>query len=122
MGCAPGLNCNSCDHCGPLVSFNTRRAPGTCCPEPTCDNHRYDPEKDRNLRCEMCGKCCRICVLGGKEEGDHLRVDGLEATEDEIKLASQYMNRLRAGGTENGLDMIRWARKQLADPEGRRPL
>ncbi len=99
-----------------------RRAPGTCCPEPSCDYHGYNPEKDRNLRCAMCGTCCRTCIRGGKEEGDHVRVDGLECTEAELQLASQYMYRLMACGIMTSRGQIRWARRELAKPEGRRPL
>jgi hypothetical protein len=66
-GCAPGLNCNSCSQCGEKVSFSTRRAPGTCCPEPSCDYRKYDPETDKNRTCDGCGKACRTCVHGGGE-------------------------------------------------------
>jgi len=33
-----------------------RAAPGTCCPEPSCD---YGPK----ARCEMCGAECKECRL-----------------------------------------------------------
>ena len=55
-GCSPGVNC---DHCGDKVSFSTRRAPGTCCPEPDCD---YANRVDEH-HCTSCGKDCRTCPI-----------------------------------------------------------
>lgn len=113
-GCAPGKSCESCGDCGPLVSFSIKRAPGTCCPEPSCDN-QVAP-----VKCEGCGKTCP-CPAWELSHKDRHVVDGKYVTEDEMKLASQYMNRLAIAG-KSPTDMIRWARKELADPNGRRSL
>ena len=114
MGCAPGKDCEHCGDCGPLVSFSIQRAPGTCCPEPSCDT-QVAP-----VKCEMCGATCP-CAAWEASHKDRVVVDGKYTTEDELKLASLYMNRLALSGLK-GADMIRWARKELADPNGRRPL
>lgn len=53
---------------------------------------------------------------------DRVVVDGKVATENEINLAAQYMGRLRASGITSPLDMLRWARKELAKPDGKRPM
>ena len=37
------------------ADLELKRAPGTCCPDPTCD-HRKDP-----LICESCGALCSEC-------------------------------------------------------------
>lgn len=37
-------------------TLELKRAPRTCCPEPSCDNH------DDTKTCEMCGKSCEGCV------------------------------------------------------------
>ena len=39
------------------MSIELRRAPGTCCPEPTCD---YVREKEYT-ECESCGSSCSEC-------------------------------------------------------------
>jgi hypothetical protein len=54
--------------------------------------------------------------------GDKVIVDGKACTEDEIRLASQYMGRLRASGITEPKGMILWAQKELAKPDGKRPL
>lgn len=38
-----------------MCEIDLQRAPGTCCPEPSCDN-RKDP-----LICESCGHLCSEC-------------------------------------------------------------
>ena len=58
-GCAPGLECDHCGHCGPMISASIKRAPGTCCPEPSCDY----PRESGDLVCKMCGKDCRTCSI-----------------------------------------------------------
>lgn len=53
---------------------------------------------------------------------DEVIVDGKLCTEEELLLTVQYMARLYGCGIEDSRDMIRWARKELAKPDGKRPL
>jgi hypothetical protein len=52
--------------CMEVDSIELRRAPGTCCPEPSCDHGWHgklrgrDP-KEQSLVCDGCGKRCREC-------------------------------------------------------------
>lgn len=49
-----------------------RRAPGTCCPEPSCDHHWHSrlhllmPHEIAALECEGCGKECAHCAMRPK--------------------------------------------------------
>jgi len=52
---------------------------------------------------------------------DKVIVDGKVATSTELTYAALHMGRLRASGITSPTDMIRWARKELAKPEGKRP-
>lgn len=49
----------------PDTIIELKRAPGTCCPEPTCD---HNPDC---LICEMCSSICSECKRG--EEGEKVK-------------------------------------------------
>jgi len=44
------------ERCGEM-QIELRRAPGTCCPEPSCDYAGFDYSQ-----CKECGKSCEGCV------------------------------------------------------------
>lgn len=42
------------------MSFELKRAPGTCCPEPSCDYSSHD-----GVKCKGCGHTCAECNRKG---------------------------------------------------------
>lgn len=104
MGVPKWWNETHCKSCGELFKEgeNTHTINITL-------NYRGEPLK-------ITAKVCDSCY---KKREDEIVVDGVIATDDELKLTSQYLYRLQASGMD-GADMIRWARKELAKPDGAR--
>lgn len=56
-----------------------RRAPGVCCPEPSCD-HGWHGQlaaqglQEHGMQCEGCGQLCADCRLASREQRRGLKL------------------------------------------------
>ena len=65
----------------------SHRAPGTCCPEPSCDHAWHGQLKaqglqEHGMQCEECGATCATCLHCGQCPEYAIRVENDRAQED----------------------------------------